>query len=251
MADMSNIERYNKTEGNYVHGKRSARGYALYALLVAVLMVFLYLFIYKGDSSDSLPDSSKREIHNPDFYRMSVSDWEYIASNSRSRHDREDALYLLFNTYRKRSLLNLYDFCLRHRGEAYTEEALAIVIHKADSLYEMTKDVNTEQAWSDYLVTVPEDFHHDALDRYNEFRWAHTAELWDTEEKAWEQASRQKGKEAFKRYVKLYPDGLHVAEARREVRRLEERQRRIDRSYVESRRQYKRWIEKVNRCRKR
>lgn len=247
---MIDKHRYIKEEGSYKREGISAKNILTIGFSVCLLLaISIFFFTRKPEVTDTDKAAASHEVHNLDLKRMSVADLEYVATNSKKQSDRDDALYLLFNIYKTRTLFNLYDFYLSHQGEAYTQEALAIVIHKSDSIYEETLRINTEQAWSDLLVTVPEDFQHDALDRYLEFRWSHTAELWDTEEKAWEQVERQKGGGAYERYLKLYPDGPHANEARRTLLRYHEEAIRREKSYEESKLLYKKWIEKINKKR--
>lgn len=247
---MNDKYKYVKEEGSY--RREGVGGKSVWAIGLGVclcLVVAMFFFSQRNDDAKTEGARKAPELHNSDLKRMSVADLEYVATNSRKKSDREEALFLLFDIYQGRSLFNLYDFYLKYKGEPYTDQALAIVIYKSDSIYEEALRENSEQAWSDVLVTVPEDFQHDARDRYLEFRWAHTAELWDTEEKAWEQVQRQQGGGAYERYIKLYPDGPHVAEAKRTIRRYHEEAVRRERSYEESKRLYKKWIEKINRNR--
>jgi len=244
---MAYRERYNQTEGNYskdtfIASKSKLFLICVFTFVIAIIALF-FIKIYNSSNED------EGKVRNEQFYSLSVSDLEYVASNSKKKSDKEDALLILFNTYKKRSVFNLYDFYLNHKGEKYTDEALSIVIYQCDSLYDVALNTNTEQSWSNYIVSVPEDFQKDALDRYNEFKWTHTAELWDTEEKAWEQVSLQKGIGAYKRYIKMYPNGPHVIEARQTIKRYEREEKIRERNREIDRQKYKAWIDKANKAR--
>lgn len=241
--------RYNKDEGQYSRdGVPQRMGHIVGAMAVVfavVVGVVALMRIDFGSEAEEIP------VRNQDLYLMGVSSLEHVATVSKKKSDKEGALYLLFETYKKRSVLNLYDFYLNHKGEKYTDEALDIVVSKCDSLYQVALRKNTEQGWSDYLVTVPEDFWRDAQDRYNEFKWEHTAELWDTEEKAWEQVEALRGAGAYQRYLTLYPNAPHTDEAAVALKRMKQDEQRREWNKDADRRRYKRWENKINRYRKR
>lgn len=245
--NMVNMHRYIKEEGNYSRSNLDVRiMYGLIIVAIALLVVLGFFLLGKEESKDK-----EYEVCNKELYQMSVSDWEYIATNSKKQSDKEDALYLLFKRYESHSLFNLYDFHLKYKGENYSDEALEIVVRKCDSLYRVAEETNTEQGWSDYIVSVPEDFYRDAVDRYEEFRWSHTTELWDTEEKAWAEVQKQQGVGAYKRYLKMYPDGSHAAESRKAIKRFKREEERREKNYEADRLRYKKWLEKINRQRRR
>ncbi len=243
---MAYKHRYDQSEGQYSKDKFSSPKIIFYLLLAVVFI--LPIFLYINTSEDTVTEE-KYKVKNDMFRSLSVSELEYVVSTSKKESDREDALFILFETYRNRSVFNLYDFYLNHKGERFTDEAYAIVIHVCDSLYDAALASNTEQGWSDYLVSVPEDFQRDALDRYNDFRWEHTADKWDTEEKAWEQVGQQKGAGAYQRYIKMYPEGEHINEARTTIKQIKRDEARRERNQELDRQRYKQWIDKVNKAR--
>ena len=215
-------------------------------ITITVALVLAIVLIVRCSADD---DDGPMVIHNTDLLLMSVNDLEYVATNSKSDRDKREALYLLFEKYKTRSLITLYEFYQHHKGDQYTDEAYHIVRLRCDSLYRVALSTDTEQGWSDYLVTVPEDFYRDAQDRYLNFKWSHTAEAWDTEEKAWSEVQRLKGKSAYERYIKLYPHGEHIAPANYQLSEIKRQERIREQNLANDRIRYQRWLKKINRQR--
>lgn len=207
-------------------------------ILFAILVVILIAFVIARRCS-----SAEGKVQNKYLYQWSTANLEIVAKNSKMQSQKDDALLILFERYKNGNVITLYDYYLNHKGEKYTDEALAIVTFKCDSLYKIANKTNTEQGWSDYLVNVPQDFLRDATDRYNEFKWAHTADKWDTDEKAWEQVQLLKGTEAYKRYQKLYPTGFHATEAHQVLQRKERDEKIRERNREIYLKKYKLWLE--------
>lgn len=169
--------------------------------------------------------NSKRkgyEYHNSDILRMSLSQLEEVARGAKCEDCRYDALYRLYHTHKKTSRLNtLYDFAMKFPHCDFADSALAIVLPQCDSLYAEAMRQNTIDAWSDFIVKVPEPLQHDALNVLDSLRWETQKHKWDTEEKAWQQAQRINQLLSYKRYLSLYPNGTHAAGAIQKIEKIE------------------------------
>lgn len=218
-------------------------------IAVVVLAITVVGIIFSEDifrirqTEESVYD---HKVQNPDIAKMSVQALEEVANLAKLERDRDDALFLLLKIYRRRTILDLYSFYENHPGNRFTDEALAIVTHKSDSLYEVACKTNTEQGWSDFLVKTPEVLHRDGEERYDEFRWAKTAELWDTEEKAWEQVTLLHSYDTYKRYIKMYPEGEHVKDAKKKLEEIKKKEERKILNKENDRKRYNEWIKRMH-----
>lgn len=185
------------------------------------------------------------EYHNSDILRMSLSQLENVAMTTKCDDCRYDALYRLYHTYKRTGrLYTLYDFAMKFPHCEFADSALAIVLPQCDMLYAEAKRQNTIDAWSDFIVKVPEPLQRDALNVLDSLRWETQKHKWDTEEKAWQQAQRINQLLSYKRYLSLYPSGTHTAGAIQKIEEIEgeywERQMKIIRketAYEERQRQ--------------
>lgn len=154
------------------------------------------------------------EYHNPDIQRMGLAQLEYVAKVVKCEDCRYDALYRLYHNYKRTGkLYTLYDFAMKFPHCEFADSALAIVLPKCDSLYAEARRLNTINAWSDFIVKVPEPLQHDALNVLDSLKWETQKHKWDTDEKAWQQALRINQLPSYERYISLYPNGAHVAQA--------------------------------------
>ncbi|MBQ0021681.1 MAG: hypothetical protein KBT29_00390 [Prevotellaceae bacterium] len=183
-------------------------------------LAFLASSLFTACSSGS---SEEHECHNEDIAHMFPSQLEHAATNAKCKECRYEALYHLYFIYKEKgTLYTLYDFAKKFPHSEFADSALAIVMPKSDSLYAEAIRLNTIDSWSDFVVQVPADLQHDALFRLDSLRWETQAHKWDTDDKAWHEASHLDQLLSYERYLSLYHNGTHVAEAEARKAEIEE-----------------------------
>lgn len=163
------------------------------------------------------------EYHNSDILRMSISQLEEVARVSKCEDCRYDALYRLYHIQKKSGrLYTLYDFAMKFPHCEFADSALAIVLPQCDSLYAEAMRQNTIDAWSDFIVKVPEPLQRNALDVMDSLKWETQKDKWDTDDKAWQQAQQIGQMPSYQRYLSLYPKGTHAAQAMQKMEKIED-----------------------------
>lgn len=188
-------------------------------------LLFLFMTISVFCLFASCTNSKRKayEYHNSDILRMSISQLEEVAKISKCEDCRYDALYRLYHIQKKSGrLYTLYDFAMKFPHCEFADSALAIVLPKCDSLYAEAKRQNTIDAWSDFIVKVPEALQRNALDVIDSLKWETQKGKWDTDDKAWQQAQQIGQMPSYQRYLSLYPNGTHAAQAMQKMEKIEE-----------------------------
>ncbi len=179
-------------------------------------LLFLYTTLLASCVFMSCTNDNRKgyEYHNPDIPRMGLSQLESVAKKTKCEDCKYDALRRLYHTYKRTGrLYTLYDFAMKFPHSEFADSALAIVMPKSDSLYAVAIRQNTIDAWSDFIVRVPVPLQHNALDRLDSLKWETQKHKWETDDKAWQQAVRINQLPSYERYLSLYPDGAHAAQA--------------------------------------
>lgn len=86
----------------------------------------------------------------------------------------------------------------------------------ADIAYYRILSLNTLDGWREYVNNVPCRFHRDAqmkIDSLEAVKAKQEAEIWGTEQRAWETANKIGTYESYQRYIQLYPNGAHKSKA--------------------------------------
>ncbi len=86
--------------------------------------------------------------------------------------------------------------------------------------YERALSYNTMDVWKQYIEGVPTKYHRDApakIDSIETYNANLKAQLWGTEERAWETASKNDTYEYYLMYIRSYPDGTHKSTANKKI----------------------------------
>lgn len=188
-------------------------------------LFLLYIMLCALGLFASCTNSERRgyEYHNIDVLRMSLSELEEVARVSKCKDCRYDALYRLYHTYKNNGkLYTLYDFAMKFPHCEFADSALAIVLPECDSLYLEARRQNTIDAWSDFVFKVPEPLQRDALDAIDSLKWESQKDKWNTDDKAWQKALQTNQLPSYNRYLSLYPNGAHVAQAIQKIEKIED-----------------------------
>lgn len=102
----------------------------------------------------------------------------------------------------------LMDFIEQCPNSTYKEQAKIRVNELVDSLYNEAKRQNTYTGWNEYQNSVPSDDYRDS-DEYKDA----VDSRWNSDKNAWATASSLNNIAAYERYLSLYPNGRHRAEA--------------------------------------
>ena len=89
-----------------------------------------------------------------------------------------------------------------------------------DIAYKYALSYNTLDTWKQYIEGVPKKYYRDAFSKIDSIEAViakREAQLWGTDKLAWETACKQYTYEAYLRYIKLYPNGIHKSEANKKI----------------------------------
>lgn len=82
-----------------------------------------------------------------------------------------------------------------------------------DSLYIIADEKGTIKDWERYQKIVPSDYHKDSSEKIEEL----TAVAWNTDAKAWKQASSANSISAYDKYLSMYPHGKYATIAEKRI----------------------------------
>lgn len=126
------------------------------------------------------------------------------------------------------SIWNVYYYHVENQGVfalkdfadnyAYTNSELATKASKrteeiCDSLYNIALQKNTIESWTKYKDSVPTKFHADSNEKIDSLKNL----LWNTDEKAWQQATTLNTIDAYSKYLNLYPNGEKSSIAEKKI----------------------------------
>ena len=122
------------------------------------------------------------------------------------------------NGYTQRRLLEkLSQFADDNQSNKFGKVASSHISSICDSLYNIAKKTATITGWITYQQVVPSSFLKDSEKQIEEIE----NRKWNTESKAWSTARRENTISAYKKYIRLYPNGAHYTQADRNLIDLE------------------------------
>lgn len=112
------------------------------------------------------------------------------------------------------SMDNLSHLISRRSNETELINRLKMILdNKVDMLLRRTESLNTESSWISFVHRVPEEYKEYAQIKQREFEDKQNSLYWNTESKAWEQASSIDKVAGYNKYMRLYPKGKHFSQA--------------------------------------
>ena len=122
-----------------------------------------------------------------------------------------------YSAQTKNPLQKLEDFVEKNKGTDYEERAESYLETVCDSLYNIAKLNATVVGWKQYQRVVPSSYYRDSEEKIEEIE----SQAWNTEPKAWQQATAENSLSAYNKYKSLYPKGAHINQCEKEIIDLE------------------------------
>ncbi len=101
--------------------------------------------------------------------------------------------------------------------ESYSKDADKRIEMIYNSKYQRAKRINTIEGWEQYKQEVPANWVKDADEQITKIENS----VWETDDKAWSEASRLGNINAYQKYLNMYPNGNYKAQAERKIIDLE------------------------------
>ena len=122
-----------------------------------------------------------------------------------------------YSAQTKNPLQKLEDFMKKNKGTAFEERAESYLETVCDSLYNIAKLNATVVGWRQYQRVVPSSYYRDSEEEIEEIE----NQTWNTEPKAWQQATAENSLSAYNKYKSLYPKGAHINQCEKKIIDLE------------------------------
>lgn len=89
----------------------------------------------------------------------------------------------------------------------------SLINARVDVAYNSIKAKDSDEAWSDYLKCMPEQYWRDAKEQKESVN----QRKWGSESAAWKTASAENTEKAYQKYLDMYPKGAHVSTANKRI----------------------------------
>lgn len=114
-------------------------------------------------------------------------------------------------------LQKIQDFVEQNNNTFYQDEAESFLKTICDSLYDVADRSSTVLGWKQYQRVVPTNYFWDSDDKVAEIE----NRAWNTEAKAWRQATLENSILAYEKYKSMYPNGAHISACEKKLIDLE------------------------------
>ena len=126
---------------------------------------------------------------------------------------KKDAMLRYYETAVKNGVSSLDAFANKYSSEDLGKKASSRVTQICDSLYTVAERIGMIEGWNEYRASVPVSYYADSQDRIEEIQ----NQSWNTEPKAWSQATYDNTLSSYQKYLDLYPNGAHHKAADKKV----------------------------------
>lgn len=99
------------------------------------------------------------------------------------------------------------------RDKKQSYELKSRVKNVCDSLYKIAENIGTINGWRKYQEVAPADYHKDSYEKISKLE----ALEWNTDSKAWQQASSANTISSYDKYLSLYPLGKYAKDAEKRI----------------------------------
>ena len=114
-------------------------------------------------------------------------------------------------------LQKIQDFVEQNNNTFYQDKAETFLKNICDSLYDVADRSNTVLGWRQYQRVVPTNYFWDSDDKIAEIE----NQSWNTDAKAWRQATLENSISAYEKYKSMYPNGAHISACEKKLIDLE------------------------------
>ena len=133
--------------------------------------------------------------------------WLNLLKNEARRFDYNSYKPTPANYAYLNPLQRINEFIDQNNDTNYRQEARAYINLICDSLYNIANSNSTILGWKQYQRVVPTEYFRDSEEKIEEIN----NKAWNTEAKAWKQATTENSISAYEKYKALYPKGAHIS----------------------------------------
>lgn len=188
--------------------KRNNKGcFIVIGIIVLIFLAIQATNFYKHSQAGMMREA--RRSTNP--YRPSTYYYEeYLEAYPTGRYQAEadDSIFSIC--------------CRNHEGYEAYKQYMEILpdgnhVREIDSMatqaYNKVKENPTIEGWNEYMDNFAEVFHRDAREQIQKLKEEQERLAWATESAAWETASKLNTRDAYTKYLDMYPKGRHAKQA--------------------------------------
>lgn len=114
---------------------------------------------------------------------------------------------------KNKTLDKMQDFAAFAKDKNQSDEIENRIKIVCDSLYKIAENKGTSKDWLTYIKIVPQEYHKDAFEKIEKLE----AKAWNTDSKAWKQASTANTVSSYEKYLSMYPRGKHAKGAEKRI----------------------------------
>ena len=118
-----------------------------------------------------------------------------------------------YNIDKKNPIKDIQSYINKNDRSIYSEKAKTFLDLICDSLYKVADISSTASGWRQYQKIVPTDYFKDSDNKIETIENL----AWNTEPKAWKQATSENSLSAYKKYKSLYPNGAHIGTCEKRI----------------------------------
>ena len=185
----------------------------LYTVICAILAIACYYGSSKMDIIAKVNSEYSSLVENPT--EEACKDFLHNHPNSSYR---DDVLDIYYNLAEKAGLSSFHSFAVNNDSTEQGLKAKTKVKTICDSLYRIAEVESTIEGWNNYRERVPSPmFYEDSQEKIDSI----LNEGWNTESKAWKNATKENTISAYQKYLSMYPKGNHKKQADKKIIDLE------------------------------
>lgn len=175
-------------------------------LILIVIVVGISSGVNAYKRSDNYMIKEARSQNDIENYEL------YIAQHPEGKH-LDEAYDALFSKYSQRPSLEVINAYEHYKGSELGDKLHKLIGDRAQEDYNKAVAAHTEEVWSDFIGLYPEEFSQDAKSQLEILKAENEKSRWGTEAAAWKTASNRNTSGAYRKYLKLYPQGAHHKQA--------------------------------------
>jgi len=212
----------------------------IYKILIFILIVFVITFIVGGASALSgllyvlayisifaiimglgaaSGDGGKLLLCSILFGGICFAGASFLDNYAESQKANEEFSELMKQSFsssfdkKDKTLSNMISFANSTKDKSQSDALINRVKVICDSLYKVAEESGTLSDWQKYQKIVPSDYYKDSSEKIEEL----TSIAWNTDSKAWQQASSANTVSAYDKYLSMYPYGKYAVEAEKRI----------------------------------
>lgn len=176
-------------------------------IIALIFLVNLAINTYKHSQAGMMREARR----SANFYAPTTYSYEeYLEAYPTGRYKAEadDSIFsICCRTHERYEAYKKYMEILPHGNHVREIDSMATLA------YNKVKENPTIEGWREYMDNFSEVFHRDASEQIQKIKEEQERLAWATEAAAWETASKLNSRDAYTKYLDMYPKGKHAKQA--------------------------------------